>query len=255
MSSIDFPQGAQPVDVWAVWLSASAFISNAFRDLISSEEILRADRFAFERLRVSFEVSHGALRLLLARYLKCSPREPAFAFGPKGKPMLRGNSQLRFNMAHSGELAVYAFSIGCEIGVDIEEVRDLRDFDQIADRYFCREEALQLRSVVGEKQREEAFFRCWTRKESYLKAIGDGLSVPLDQFQVTLLPGSPARFIHIGNETSAASTWTLEHLEPAPGYIGALAYRGATRNLVLHPLQHAQDLLRNPGLFSLPTRL
>jgi 4'-phosphopantetheinyl transferase len=243
MNSIDSPQVAQPVDVWTVWLDVSASESHAFRELISADEILRADRFAFERLRISFEVSHGILRILLAQHMRCNPRELAFTFGPKGKPSLCGNSQLRFNMAHSGGLAVYAFSLDCEVGVDIEEVRNLRDFKQIADRYFCREEASQLLSVAGEKQRAEAFFRCWTRKESYIKAIGDGLSVPLDQFQVTLLPDSPARFIHIGHDTNAASMWTLRHLSPAPGYIGALAYPGAARNTVLHPPQHARDFL------------
>jgi len=243
MISINSPQIAQPVEVWTIWLGASAPVSRAFRELLSSDEILRADRFAFERLRSSFEISHGALRVLLAQYMKCRPCELKFTSGPKGKPALCGNSQLQFNMAHSGGLAVYAFLLGSEIGVDIEEVRDLCDFEHIAERYFCREEALQLLSIVGEKQREEAFYRCWTRKESYLKAIGDGLSVPLDQFQVTLLPDSPARFIHIGGQTSEASSWTLQHLDPAPGYAGALAYRGAARNVVLHPPQHAQDFL------------
>jgi 4'-phosphopantetheinyl transferase len=243
MIIIEYPKIAQSVDVWTLRLDASASVSRAFRDLLSSDEILRADRFAFERLRSSFAVSHGALRVLLAQYMKCSPRELKFTSGPKGKPALRGNSQLQFNMAHSGGLAVYAFLLGSEIGVDIEEVRGFGDFEQIAARYFCRAEASQLLSIVGRKQREEAFYRCWTRKESYLKAVGEGLSVPLDQFQVTLLPDSPVRFIHIGNQTSEASSWTLQHLEPAPGYTGALAYRGAARTVVLHPPQHAQDFL------------
>jgi 4'-phosphopantetheinyl transferase len=194
-------------------------------------------------LRISFEVSHGVLRILLAQYLGCRPRELAFTLGPRGKPALCGNSQLRFNMAHSGGLAVCAFSLGFEIGVDIEEVKDIHDFDQIAERYFCREEASQLLSIAGEKQRGEAFYRCWTRKESYLKAIGDGLSVPLDRFQVTLLSGSPARFIHIGYDASAALTWALHHLEPVPGYVGALAYQASARTIELHSPQHAQDFL------------
>jgi 4'-phosphopantetheinyl transferase len=243
MISVESSQIIKPVDLWAIWLGASASASRAFREMLSLDEILRADRFAFERLRISFEVSHGVLRILLAQYMGCSPRELTFTFGPMGKPALCGNSPIQFNMAHSGGLAVYAFLPGCEIGVDIEEMQAIHDFEQIAKHYFCREEAAQLLSIVDEKQREEAFYRCWTRKESYLKAIGDGLSVPLDQFQVTLLPDSPARFIHIGNQTSEASLWTLQHLEPAPGYAGALAYRGSPRNIVLHPPQHAQDFL------------
>jgi 4'-phosphopantetheinyl transferase len=243
MISINSPQIVQPVDVWIIGLDASAAVSSSYRDLLSSDEILRADRFAFEKLRISFEVSHGALRILLAKYLGCSPRELVFTFGPRGKPALCGNSQLWFNMAHSGEIALCAFSIGVEIGADIEAVHEIHDFEQIAEHYFCPEEASQLRSIADKKQREEAFFRCWTRKESYLKAIGDGLFVPLDQFQVTLLSGAPVCFIHIGHDTSAALSWTLQHLEPVPGCIGALAYRGAARNIVLHPPQHAQDFL------------
>jgi 4'-phosphopantetheinyl transferase len=243
MISTDSLQIAQPVDVWTVRLGASASVSRAYRNLLSCDEVLRADRFAFAHLRIAFEVSHGALRILLARYLSCTPRELAFTFGPKGKPALHGNSQLQFNIAHSGGLAVFAFSLGFQIGVDIEEVREIPDFEQIAHHYFCPEESSQLLSITDKKQREEAFYRCWTRKESYLKAVGDGLSAPLDQFQVTLLPGSPAHFIHIGNDTSAASPWTLQHLEPASGYVGALAYRSHARDIVLHPPQQPQDFL------------
>jgi 4'-phosphopantetheinyl transferase len=233
--------------VWAVWLGAPAAAASALRALLSTEETRRADRFAYAHLRASFEVSHGVLRLLLAQYLKRSPRGLEFTLGPAGKPALRGDSPLRFNMSHSGGLAVYAFTSGCEIGIDVEEVRHMPDIEQIAQRYFCREEASQLLSIAAEGPRQEAFFRCWTRKESYIKAIGYGLSAPLDQFQVTLSPDSPARLVHIGHDAAAASAWTLQHLEPAPGYAGAVAYRAPARQVELHSPCHAQEMLNLPG--------
>jgi 4'-phosphopantetheinyl transferase len=243
MISLDSPQGTPRVDVWAVWLTAPAAVSSAFRGLISSDEVFRADRFAFDHLRHAYQVSHGVLRVLLAQYLECSPRALEFTLGPMGKPALLGGGRLRFNMSHSGELAVYAFTFDCEIGVDIEQARDTSGIEQIAERYFCPEEASELLSIPGGKARQDAFFRCWTRKESYIKATGDGLSATLDQFQVTLLPEAPARFVHIGHDASAAAKWTLHHLEPVPGYVGALAYHAGARHIELHPPQQAQDIL------------
>jgi 4'-phosphopantetheinyl transferase len=247
MISVDSPRGAPAVDVWTVRLAAPATVSCALRTLISPDEIRRAERFAFENLRSAYVVSHAVLRVLLARYLGCHPREPEFAFGRGGKPALRGGSRLRFNMSHSGGLAVYAFACDCEIGVDTEQVRDTSDFEQIAGRYFCPAEAAELLSLPGGPPRRDAFYRCWTRKESYIKATGDGLSAALDQFQVTLLPDAPARFVHIGHDASAATSWTLHHLEPVPGYVGALAYREGARHLALHPPQLAQEILNTIG--------
>jgi 4'-phosphopantetheinyl transferase len=236
-------QDARRVEVWPVRIEPADAVSHAGRSLLSPEEVGRADRFSYAHLRVFYEVSHGVLRMLLSRYLSLAPREIEFTFGYAGKPALCGDSRLRFNMSHSGGLAVYAFTLDCEIGVDIEEVREMTDIEAIAEHQFCRAEASELLGVSGARERREAFFRCWTRKESYIKTIGDGLSVPLDQFQVTFLADTPARLVHIGNDATAASAWTLHHLEPAPGYVGALAYRGEARRVTLHPPRLAQEIL------------
>ena len=105
-----------------------------------------------------------------------------------------GDGTLRFNLAHSHELALYAFTRGREIGVDIEYLRALPDADQIADRFFSARENATLQALPA-SQRRQAFFNCWTRKEAYIKAIGKGLSQPLDQFEVSLAPGDPARLL------------------------------------------------------------
>jgi len=231
-----------------VWLKASPPVNRAYRCLLSPHEMARADRFVFEHLTRSHELSQGALRLLLAHSLKCQPGDVAFRFGPRGKPMLQGDSRMRFNMAHSGSLALYAITVDCEIGVDVEELRDIPELEQVASHYFSKAEALQLLSIADEMATREAFYRCWTRKEAYIKAVGDGLYLPLDQFQVTLLSDAPAKFIHIGDDSAAAAEWTLQHLDPAPNYFGALAYHAAPRNIVFHEPLKPEQLLN--GIWS-----
>ena len=231
------------VRVWAVWLNASAELSAEYRRFLVPEETARADKFAFEHLKRQYEVSQGALRLLLARYTGCEPRQLKFRFGPKGKPSLAANSRLHFNLSNSGEMSLYAFMFDCEIGVDVEELRGSKDLPALAARYFCEAEATQLLSLADEWAMQEAFYRCWTRKEAYIKAIGTGLYLPLDQFQVTLLSEDPPRFVHIGNSAKAADEWTLQHLDPAPGYVGALAYHNRARKVLFHKPVTAHELI------------
>jgi 4'-phosphopantetheinyl transferase len=243
LSNIDSLLRQPDVQVWPVRLAAPAEVNYAYRALLSREEAARADRFAFENLRRSYELSQGALRLLLSYYLDCRPGDVEFTIGPRGKPALRGDSRIRFNMAHSGGLALYAFTADCEIGLDVEAMRSIPEIEQIASHYFCRAEASELLSIEDAATRQEAFFRCWTRKEAYIKAVGEGLYLPLDQFQVTLSPTDPAQLVHIGNDVSAARKWTLQHLDPAPGFIGALAYQSEARQVVMSEPLETQALL------------
>jgi 4'-phosphopantetheinyl transferase len=235
--------------VWAVRLKATDEAMGHYQALLGPEERARAARFAFDRLRGPYELSHGVLRLLLSRYLNCEARDLSFTHGPRGKPALRDQSRIRFNMSHSGSLALYAFTADRDIGADVEQVREIADLPQIASRYFCQPETAQLLSMEGGEARQEAFFRCWTRKEAYIKAVGDGLSLPLDQFQVTLLPSELARFVHIGGDKELAGKWSLHHLDPARGYFGALAYPGEAREIRSHELLDPQKLLEvsQPG--------
>ncbi len=174
-----------------------------------------------EHLRTSFTLARGALRLLLAR----AAGEPAaalrFTYGEKGKPSLAAAGRIRFNLSHSGGLALVAITLDCELGVDIEKIRPMPDLQDVARRFF---------SI-----REAAFFRCWTRKEAYIKTIGDGLSAPLDGFAVSLRPDEPARLIHLNGDAAAARAWSLHDLEIDPGYAAALAYRDARREVRLAP--------------------
>jgi 4'-phosphopantetheinyl transferase len=210
--------------------------------LLTPDERDRADRFKFDHLRRSFVLARGVLRVLLGRYLDIDPASIRFGYDEKGKPSLARRGPLKFNASHSGDMALYAFTLDCEIGVDVEQVRPFDDLRRIADRFFCAEETTDLMDLP-EEQREAAFFRCWTRKEAYVKAIGEGLAVPLDGFAVSLRPDQPARLIHIGHDSEAAADWTLQNLEPAAGYAGAVAYCDAPRTLHQTTLVDASDVL------------
>ncbi len=218
------------IHVRAMRIEATAEAAAGFAGLLSEDERERAARFRFEHLRYSFTCARGALRVLLGGYLGIAAAAVEFGYGSNGKPFLKSGDSIRFNASHSGDWAVFAFASGCDVGIDVEKVRPLPDMADIARNYFCRAEWEALMSLPAE-EREAAFFRCWTRKEAYIKATGEGLSAPLDAFQVTLDADAPARFLHIGHDESAAAEWTLEDLRVAPGYAAALACRGTQRRI------------------------
>lgn len=214
------------IHLWSVRLDPPGDRVEALRRLLSADEVARADRFHFERHRRRFTVGRAALRILLGAYLARDPAEISFVYGEKGKPALAPAAgaapDLRFNLSNSHELALVGVVRGREIGVDVEHLRTLDDSESIARRFFSAAESETLLALPPE-QREIGFFNCWTRKEAYLKAVGDGLTAPLDAFDVTLVPGEPPRMLTLEGSPERARSWTLSHLEPAPGYVGALA--------------------------------
>lgn len=236
------PLTGRDVHLWPVRVRGSEALAERFSPLLSSEERDRAARFRFEHLRRAFTLTRSSLRILLGHYLNASPGGIVFEYGSQGKPCVGAPSRVKFNVSHSGELALLAFTLDCELGVDIEQIRPMPDMPEIADRYFCAEEAAELMALPADR-RESAFFLCWTRKEAYIKAVGDGLSAPLDSFQVTLRPEEPARFIHLDGNTDAAANWTLHDLNLTPGYAAALAYRESPRPRLRRPLVDAAELL------------
>ena len=223
------------VHVWSVGTQAEDAIVQRLEAVLSPDEKHRAARFRFPHLRQSFVITHGVLRCLLGRYLGLDPAGLRFDYGSRGKPALISAAHIEFNAAHSSGLAAFAFTLGCPIGVDLEQVRPLPEMRMIADRFFCPEEAAEIMALEP-SQREPAFFRCWTRKEAYIKATGDGLSAPLNEFRVTVQPNEPARFLHIGDKTNAERAWTLHDLQLASSYSAALAYRDRERPLSVFPI-------------------
>jgi len=231
------------VHVWFVELAAGAASVEACFHCLSADERERASRFCFEHLRTYFTLSKGILRVLLGRYLSMAPARIGFAAGPRGKPRLTDpETQLEFNLAHSGNFAAYAFAVGCQVGVDIEEVRPVPDQEGIVRRFFSPEECAEWLGL-DPSRREDAFFRCWTGKEAYIKAVGDGLSMPLDSFRVSLRPGVPPSLIYAAGDPAAASRWSLRSLAPAEGYMGSLAFPEPTRTVRVLPRMTAEALL------------
>jgi 4'-phosphopantetheinyl transferase len=197
-------------------------------EVLSTDELERAHRFAFEPDRRRFIVCRGVLRTILSRYLRVAPGSLRFQYSPHGKPALSsvsGAHPLRFNVSHAGETAVYGVTLRREIGVDIECVRAGFATDEIAERFFSRSEISSLRTL-SPTDRPQAFFRCWTRKEAYIKARGEGLSLPLSRFDVSLLPDAPPALLSTPDDPPEASRWALRDLPAGPGYAAAIAVEG-----------------------------
>ena len=216
------------VHVWWASLDPSASHVQRLAQLLSADEYMRAERFHFERDRKRFIVGRGLLRTILGRYLQTEPSRLQFRYTFHGKPALTeafDGDMVNFNVSHSQGLALYAVTRGREIGVDLECVRPISDAEQIAGRFFSARENAVFRTLPARKKLA-AFFNCWTRKEAYLKAIGDGLARPLDQFDVSLAPGEPARLLHTEGDPQEVSRWILQELTPAPGYVATLAVEG-----------------------------
>jgi 4'-phosphopantetheinyl transferase len=213
----------------------------AYYHVLSSDERSRSSSFAFEHLSTRFIFARGVLRLLAGSYLDVSPETVQFAYGPAGKPRIQTpSSDLMFNLSHSEDLAVYAFTRGCEIGVDVERQRSSPDLPQVAAHFFHPDELADL-NALPETDRTAAFFRCWTRKEAYLKAHGGGLSIPLDSFRVSL--GSDEAVPLLQRDSANAFTGCSVHgFVPAAGYVAALAYQGILRSLVFRPAATASQL-------------
>jgi 4'-phosphopantetheinyl transferase len=245
IESCSFDLSGRNVHVWAVRTEAPGAVAERFELVLGPEEKGRAARFRSDHLRYSFVIARGVLRILLGHYLNASPNSIRFKYGARGKPALAVPANIEFNVSHSAALAVFAFTAGCEVGVDIEQIRALQDMQTIADRFFCSEEATELMSLTAD-QRERGFYLCWTRKEAYVKATGDGLSTPLDCFRVTLQPSQPARFIHLAHDTRAAESWTLHDLRLASNYAAALAYRDTKRPVALFRIVSPAELLSVP---------
>lgn len=245
LADCSFEIDGRSVHVWSVRTEASEAVAARFDRVLAPDERGRAARFPFNHLRHSFVIARGALRTLLGRYLNISPASIQFKYGSKGKPALLMPASLNFNASHSGGLAVFAFTCCCEVGVDVEQIRVMQDTQNIADRSFCSEESAELMSLPA-NHRERAFFLCWTRKEAYIKAIGDGLSAPLNGFRVTVQPSEPVRFMHIEHDTNAAKEWTLHDLRLASNYAAALAYRDVERPVAVLPVIDPAELLSIP---------
>ena len=213
------------IHTWCTSLDQPGSLVRKLFDTLSVDEEERAGRFYFLEDRNRFIVRHGILRTVLGYYLGVAAKELQFCYGANGKPRVADpfrEGAISFSMSSSVGLAIFAFTRNHEIGIDVEFVRDLPEMDEIADRLFSTRESKVYRGLP-ETLKKNAFFACWTRKEAFVKATGDGLSRPLNKLEMTVDPGDPAKLVSIDTDAKSASRWSIYDLKPAFGFSGAIA--------------------------------
>lgn len=226
------------VQLWAFPLDLEPERLRALESFLSRKELDRANRYHFPLDRHRFLAGRGQLRLLLSRYLESDPAALDFNYGCYGKPGLSepwAGTNLHFNLAHSDGLAVAAIA-DAECGIDVEQIRFLDDFDDLVARFFSPREKLGFKRLPAE-EKAEAFFNLWTRKEAWLKAVGEGIGYALDRVEVSYLPREPARLLALPEAAGPVSRWTLKAFEPAPGFAAALALAKAPGSISIFRLK------------------
>lgn len=226
--------GQDETHVWRISLELGSESLERLRCSLSEDELERSNRFKFQEGRRRYIAARGCLRNILAHYLNLEASKLRFVYNSHGKPELAkgyGYKSLTFNLSHSHELGLIAVAWNRQVGVDLEMIRSNVEREKLAERFFSEREVSDLKSVPDE-MRERAFFACWTRKEAFIKASGQGLSLPLDQFDVSLNLQNPPVIFAIHGDEIEARKWSLFHLDPHPGYVAALAIYD--RDLRLH---------------------
>lgn len=225
------------IHVWFALLDFSPEQLAKFYTTFSEKEKIRAQRFHFEKDRTRFTGARGILRKLLSQYLKCDPADIEFSYSSHGKPALVNDPDLHFNVSHSQNVALFAFSKQFELGVDIETMEKFREISAIAKRFFTEEESKIIDSQNDEAQ-IQAFFNGWTRKEAFLKALGLGLSYPLKQVEVTMAASEPAKFIALYDNKLDIRQWSLYDLKPIDKFAAALVVKGVANKISLFKFHH-----------------
>ena len=224
--------------IWRTSLSGSPEKLSYFDSLLSSDEKARSERFYFERDRDRYIFGRGILRTLLGGYLQREPSKITFVYGPHGKPAIESvhsNKSLQFNLAHSNDWAVYAFGWDQPLGIDLEHIRPMPDVDDLAERFFSATESALIHSLTDD-QKWETFFTIWTCKEAFLKASGSGLTVPLDQFEVSPKANGGMKIDSVWGNSEPAARWRLEIFRPMIGYQAAIAVEDHSGKIIFHQL-------------------
>lgn len=222
------------VDVYTIPLEPEAARLEPLYETLAPEERDRAQRFRFVADRRHYIACRGAMREILSHYLEVEPSAIRFTLNRYGKPMLV-ESDVRFNVSHSGQWAMLAVTRGRQVGIDIERMDPRFAQEQIPERFFSPREVADLRSLPAHEQ-VAAFFRCWTRKEAYIKARGMGLALELDSFDVTLRPDQAPALDRAGN-------WSIRNLEAPAGYAAAIVAEGGPFNVSVCRLDEVSALL------------
>jgi 4'-phosphopantetheinyl transferase len=208
--------------VWRARIDDLSEHVETLRGGLPDDERERSQRFRIPADQARFIIARALTRTLLCRYLQLEAADLNFAVGPIGKLHLPPPEPLKFNATHSGNMILVAVSRDGDVGVDVEHLRPLPKFQELAERYYCQRE-IETLNTLAHDMKQRAFFLAWTRKEALLKGDGKGLTFPLCDVEVTLTPDEPARLIQFGHIAGDAAPWRLLHLEPGDGYVGAVA--------------------------------
>jgi 4'-phosphopantetheinyl transferase len=217
--------GDEEIHVWRANLDLPDIVLNKFYKVLTYDERVRAQRFNFEKDMRRYVARHGILRTILGHYLCITPCCLRFSYGEKGKPTLINkckNGTIVFSMSDSADVALYAFAMNIEIGVDIEYISSIPNMNKIAENIFSCQE-YQLYYSLSDLEKRDMFFNCWTRKEALVKALGYGLSWPLNSLDVSLVTGEPVRLLEVEGGSSGVSQWCIQDLKPSHNYTGAVA--------------------------------
>jgi 4'-phosphopantetheinyl transferase len=218
---------ASSIHIWQFPLTISRIPLDAYATLLSEDESARAARFRFEKDVRRFTVTRAGVRSILGGYTRRRGQELRFDYSSYGKPALADPmTDIRFNVSHSGDLAMLAMALGCEVGVDLEEIRENVEIDTLAERFFSERERTTLRGLPY-RERVRAFFRCWTCKEAFLKGQGLGLSRNLESFDVEVCPDRPARLLATRPDAEQAMQWSLHDVSTEENCAAAVAWAGS----------------------------
>lgn len=219
------PVGGAEIDIWHARLDSRSTHIKYLDGLLSVDEKKRSDLFRFDRDRLRYVFSHGVLRLILSKYLEAPPAQIKIVIGPQGKPTLfkqENEHPIHFNLSHSAETVLYAVARVGAVGVDVEKIRHIPDIESIVGRYFSPWERTAFNQLPA-TQKKRAFFACWSRKESLIKALGDGPPPSLDQFDVSILPDQPASLLKTHWDSSEVNNWLLSDIWLDASHAAALA--------------------------------
>lgn len=216
------------VHIWRIALAQNEAVLQKMCAALSADERQRAAQFKFEKLQKRFIISRGALRDILRRYTGRAAAEMVFEYEAHGKPQLAptfNQNGIQFNLSHAENLALCGVTRRRAIGIDVEFIRSLDDAERLAQRFFSAHENARF-SVLPPAQKTAAFYNCWTRKEAFIKALGEGLTHPLHRFDVAFVDGEPPALLHTRPDPREAARWTLQALAPAENYTGAFVVSG-----------------------------
>ena len=242
-SAVTPPLTSDVVHVWRTELDAPSPIVDALKAILSKDELDRAEQFLTQRLRHRYVAGRACLRILLGDYLVRQPASLEFRYGSSGKPALTCETArdcVHFNLAHSRSTALFAFARNRRVGIDVEHWRRMEDGSHIAQRFFAPEEVEQLAKLPPDDWRR-GFFACWTRKEAYIKARGEGLVVPLNEFAITVQPDNRVAIVRSEIDPTDVDRWSVVELDPEPECSGSVVVEGSGWSLQRLRLPHWPD--------------